>query len=174
MRLSSFVLAAALAMCAASTSGCRRDRADSPAEHVAMLQSPDADERRKAADELMDDGGPPMEAVPYLIAALQREQDAKAYAMMLLALGRSGAPEALPYLEANMNNPNKHVRDRAEKGMAAWSKKNPHGIQVPPPGYPPPPGAYPMPPGAQPGTPPAEPPAQPPAQPPAEEPGQSI
>jgi hypothetical protein len=170
MRLSSFVVVAALSTCAVFTGGCRRDRAESPGEWIAMLQSPDADERRKAADELMDDGGPGPEAVPYLIAALQREQDPKAYGMMLLALGKSGAPEALPYLDANMNNPNKHVRERAEKGMAAWSRRNPNGIAAPPPGYPPPPGAYPPPAG----TPPAAPPGKAPAQPPAEEPGQSI
>ena len=52
MRLSSCVVAIALALCAASSTGCRRDRGGSAAEWVGLLQSPDADERRKAADEL--------------------------------------------------------------------------------------------------------------------------
>ncbi len=155
-------LCAGLSVCAFSTAACRRNRSESPADHVAMLQSPDADERRDAAKDLMDNGGPAPQAVPYLIAALQREQDPKTYGIMLLALGKSGAPDALPYLQANVGNPNKHVRERAEKGLEEWSRRNPNGVPVPPPtDYPPPQGAEPPPPGAPPPPPPPPPPPQP-------------
>lgn len=169
MRLSSFIIAAALMCCAASATGCRRNKAHSPGEHIAMLQSPDTGERRDAADDLMDNGGPPLEAVPYLIAALQREQDPKTYGVMLLALGKSGAPEARPYLEANIGNPNKYVRDRATKGLEEWSRRNPAGMPLPPPGYAPPPGEPVQPPGG------AAPPSAPTAPPPQPtDPGQTI
>lgn len=133
MRFRSLAAAFALSVVALAGVGCRRDRAQSPAERIAMLQSPDAGERRDAADDLMDDDGPPPQAVPYLIAALQREQDSKTYGVMLLALGKSGAPEAKPYIEANLQNPNKGVRERAEKALELWSRRNPYGTPVGPP-----------------------------------------
>jgi HEAT repeat protein len=158
MRLSMLAAVFAFSLCAAASSGCRRDDARSP---YSMLQSPDADERRHAADELMDDNGPMQGDVPYLIAAIQREQNPKTYGVMLLALGKSGSPDAKPYIDSNLRNQNKDVRERAERALELWSQKNPNGAPIPPPaeaapplppipGVPPPPGAPPPPPGAQP------------------------
>src|SRR5689334_22508722 len=114
MRLSSLLAAAALSLCLAAGAGCRRDGARSAVDQYSQLQSPDPDERRDAAHELMDEDGPSPDAVPHLIAALQREQDPKTYGVILLALGKSGAPEARPYIESNLHNQNKDVRERAE------------------------------------------------------------
>ncbi|MBK8252724.1 MAG: HEAT repeat domain-containing protein [Polyangiaceae bacterium] len=155
------VAVVALGALGMSTAGCRR--ANSQADAMMMLQSPDPGERRDAADDLMD-GQPTPQTVQALIAALEKEQDAKTYAMILLALGKSGAPEAKPYIEANLGNKNKVVRDRAEKALQMWSARNPNGVQpgagVPPlpgeqPGAPPPPpGVAPEPPGPPPPPPP--------------------
>ncbi|MEZ4306642.1 MAG: HEAT repeat domain-containing protein [Polyangiaceae bacterium] len=190
MRFSSLTAVLALSAGALVAIGCGGSL--SRAEYISMLQSPDAGERRDAADELMDDGGPPPEAVPALIAALEREQDAKTYSVMLLALGKSGAPEALPYLQANRNNQSKVVRERAEKALELWARKNPGGVPTRAPGMgpgmgPPPPGMGPPPPGMGPpppemGPPPSggengpvqvPPPPPPPPPPPADD-GQSI
>jgi len=175
VRITTLSTVLALTLCAAFGTGCHRDRARSPADQVAMLASPDAGERRDAADNLMDDGGPSPEAVPYLIIAIQREQDPKTYGVMLLALGKSGAPEARPYIESNLHNPNKHVRDRAEKALEYWSARNPYGAPAAAGGPPPQPEAEPQPmpppPGAPPPLPPP-PPGQPPPTPPAQ--GQDI
>lgn len=174
MRFSTPVTALVLALAASSVTGCHRDRAYSPADRIAMLQSPDPGQRRDAADDLMDGGGPSPQAVPYLIAAIQREQDPKTYGVMLLALGKSGAPEAKPYIEANLQNPNKNVRNRAEQALVYWSQRNPNG--VPPPNMAPPPEmpVEPQEPGAPPQLPaPAARPAAPAAPPPQDQ-GQSI
>jgi hypothetical protein len=174
VRITTLTTAVALALCAAFGTGCGRNRAESPHGRYAMLQSPDAGDRREAAKDLMDDGGPSPDAVPHLIAALQREQDAKTYGLILLALGKSGSPDARPYLDSNINNPNKSVRERAEQALELWSRKNPYGLQAPPPGAPPP-GAPPPPPPGPDGEPPPlppPPPGQPP--PPAPPPGQEI
>jgi hypothetical protein len=161
MRLVSFAPVFVLCVGAGLALGCGRDRAESPADRVAMLQSPDVGERRDAADGLMEDDGPPPQAVPHLIAALQREQDPRTYSVLLLALGKSGAPEARPYLEANLSNQNRTVRDRAQKALELWARRNPNGVMggpppqpgllppPPPPGeaLPPPPAPPPPPPG---------------------------
>ena len=72
MRITTLTTAVALALCAAFGTGCGRNRAESPHGRYAMLQSPDAGDRREAAKDLMDDGGPSPDAVQHLIAALQR------------------------------------------------------------------------------------------------------
>ena len=160
MRFSSFAVLLGVAACVALSTGCRGPK--TPQDAMSQLQSPDPDEREDAAKELMDDGGPSPQAVPALIAALQREQDPKTYGVILVALGKSGAPEAKPFIETNINNQNKTVRKHAEEALELWSRKNPNGTPAaPPPGAPPPPpdvpGAPPPPPAAPP--PPAPPPA---------------
>lgn len=170
MRITTLTTVLALSLCAAFGAGCRRDRAQYPGGLYAALESPDPSVRRDAADDLMDDGGPSPEGVQRLIAAIQHEQDAKTYGVMLLALGKSGAPEAKPYIEANLHNPNKQVRDRAEKALEYWASRNPRGVA--PAGYGPQPEVAPEPmePG-QPGEPPPlppPPPNQPPPAPPAQ------
>ena len=174
MRITTLTTAFVLALCAASATGCRRNYVDSPGGRYGMLQSPDVGDRREAASDLMSGGGPSPDAAPHLIAALQREQDAKTYGILLLALGRSGAPEARPYIESNLHNPNAGVRERAEQALEAWSRKNPYGAAMPPPGAPPP-GAPPPPPDAPDGEPPQLPPPPPGAPPPPAPPvGQDI
>lgn len=168
MRISSLVLLLAFTGCAALSSGCRSPK--TPSESMSLLQSPDPDERQDAAKDLMDDGGPPREAVPALIQALQREQDPDTYGVLLVALGKSGAPEARPYLEVNINNQNKHVRKSAEKALELWARKNPNGVPVPPPAMPAPPPDAPA--GGAP--PPPPPPPPPPAAPPPAPTGQQI
>jgi HEAT repeat protein len=173
MRLPVLASCLALSLAALSAAGCHRDHARSPADVYAKLQSPDADERRDAADDLMDDDGPRREDVPYLVAAIQHEQNPKTYGVMLLALGKSGAPEAKPYIEANLHNPNKDVRQRAERALEAWSRKNPYGVRPPPQALPP----EEAPAAAEPPTDPAAPPPPlpPPTKPSAPPPeGQSI
>jgi hypothetical protein len=176
MRLSPLAAFFALSLCAAAATGCRRDGARSSADVYSLLQSPDADERRGAAKDLMDDDGPSQQDVPYLITALQREQHPKTYGVMLIALGKSGSPDARPYIESNLHNQNKDVRVRAEEALELWSRKNPNGTPIPPPqgeaapplppipGMPPPPAA-PPPPGAPPPPPPGAPPPPPGSQP---------
>lgn len=176
MRSPSLALIVAVAL--ALSAGCRQPK--SPHDLAAgVLNSPDADEREDAAKDLADpDEGPPLEVVPALITALEREKNAKAYAAILIALGKSGAPQAKPYLEVNLNNTNKEVRRAADRGLKLWSEKNPEGVAPPTipilpgqPGMPPPP-AEPLPPPGAPPPPPAPPAPPPPAPPPPG--GQSI
>jgi hypothetical protein len=88
------------------------------------LDAQDADDRKDAAEKLRDDGGPPPQAVPALIAALQREPDDEARAEMLITLGASGAPEARPVLEGYLAHSEGDTRKGAKEGLERWSKKN--------------------------------------------------
>lgn len=170
MRSSSLAMILALVACGALSIGCRRSAPPRDAAQT-LLHSPDPDARKDAAHDLADDEGPTPDLVPALITALEREQDPDVYSAILIALGKSGAPEAKPYLEVNINNKNKGVRRNAEKALALWSRRNPNG--VPPasvPVMPPSDGAMPPPP---PGAPPLPPPPPPPPPPPADS-GQQI
>jgi hypothetical protein len=91
---------------------------------VALLQSPDWEKRREAADDLSEHNGPPPPAVPYLLAAAQKETNAKALGAILITLGNSGAPEAKPLIEARVNDPDSDMRRWARRGMKNWLKKN--------------------------------------------------
>ena len=93
-------------------------------KEVGLLQSPDWEKRRGAADDLGDNNGPPAVAVPYLLAAAQRETNAKALGAMLITLGSSGAPEAKPMIEARVNDPSSDMRRWARRGMKNWLTKN--------------------------------------------------
>lgn len=93
-------------------------------KEVALLQSPDWEKRRGAADDLRDNNGPPPPAVPYLIAAAQKETHPKALGAMLITLGSSGAPEAKPLIEARVNDPDSDMRRWARRGMKNWLQKN--------------------------------------------------
>ena len=115
----------------AAASGCKRDHFNHPVAppganggYIAYgLGAEDADKRKDAAEDLREDDGPPPDAVPHLIAALQREQDKDAYAEMLITLGASGSPDARPLLETNLQNPVEDIREAAEKGFKLWSKR---------------------------------------------------
>lgn len=163
MRLSSLLTVLALTAATALTAGCRPPK--QPRELAStLLSSPNPDERKDAAHDLRDDDGPPMDMVPALVNALNREKDAEVYGQILLTLGASGAPEAKPYLEVNINNRNRDVRRAAEKGLELWSKKNPNGVA--PPTIPVLPGGPAEPPGPPPPPPPQDPQALPPPPPP--------
>ena len=88
------------------------------------LDAEDADDRKEAAEKLRDDGGPPPQAVPMLVAALQREPDDEARAEMLITLGASGAPEARPILEQYLAHGEGDTRKGAEEGLERWAKRN--------------------------------------------------
>jgi HEAT repeat protein len=83
----------------------------------------DADNRKDAAEDLRDDGGPPPAAVPHLFTALQREPDDDARKQILITLGASGVPDARRVLESYLRHPNDETREGAEKGLELWSKK---------------------------------------------------
>lgn len=120
----------AVSIAALLPAGCHRHRGDANAATAGDpsigfgLGSGDADKRKDAAEELRDHDGPPPEAVPHLLAAIQRERDKDAYAEMLITLGASGAPEARAVLEAYLNNREDDIREGAEKGLKLWSKKS--------------------------------------------------
>lgn len=83
--------------------------------------------RIRAAKDLRSDDGPPLGAVPQLIEALRREQNPKAKEQMLITLGASGAPNAIPVLDAYLRDPNEDTRDGAETGLKLWSKRTGQG-----------------------------------------------
>lgn len=127
MRLTScFAVVVLAAASLLSVPACRHRDARSAADAMARLQSPDPDEREDAADDLRSRGGPPAVAVPYLIAAAQRENDIKALRAELLALGGSGAPEARPIIEQHFQNPEEAVRKTAIKAMQIWLERAPY------------------------------------------------
>ena len=98
-------------------------------KEIALLGSPDWKERREAADDLRDDGGPPKEAVGPLVTAAGREQHPKALVEMLLTLGASGAPEAKPVIEAHVESPDNDVRRYARKAQKTWKTKNGQAVR---------------------------------------------
>ena len=126
--------------------GC--GRRSTPAQSVAELRSPRWEVRRAAADELRH-VGPPPSTVPHLMSALSREKNAYTYGALLLALGKAGSPEALPYICGGVYAADEDTRRWAKNAFELWSKKNRGGC--PPPGAPvsvfpgaPPPSAGPV------------------------------
>ena len=112
----------------ATTAACRRNRGPAPtgpvdSSIVARLGSPDPDDREDAAKDLRRDNGPPLAAVPYLIAAVASETENNALENMLLTLGASGAPEARPVLDNHLRHPEEEIREAAEKGLTLWAKR---------------------------------------------------
>lgn len=122
-----FTFAASLALIAVSAVACHRHHAYYPGPEqngIAYgLGHPEPDDRKDAAEKLRDDGGPPPAAVPHLIMALQRETDPDAKEEELITLGASGSPDAIPMLQAHLNDPDKEGRKGAEKGLKLWSEK---------------------------------------------------
>jgi hypothetical protein len=131
------LLLSGLCFALAAAPACNRNRrppaqqgAPAPAGGMSWnLDAEDADDRKEAAEKLRDDGGPPPEAVPALIAAVQREPDDEARGEMLISLGASGAPEARPVLEGYLAHAEGDTRKGAEEGLERWSKRN--GIAKP-------------------------------------------
>lgn len=116
-----FVLAGLIA------TGCHRTpSAESPEQNeglLAQLHSADADERKDAAEELREHGGPPEGAVAALLEAAAKEQDEDALTEMLLTLGESGKDEARPALEAAVRGDREDARKAAYDGLLRWAKK---------------------------------------------------
>jgi hypothetical protein len=132
LRVGMFLLC--VAAFASQAAGCHRNRhdANAPGGDPSLgygLGSADADDRKDAAEKLRKDGGPPPDAVPALMSAVQRERDNDARAEMLITLGASGAQEARPILESGLNDGERAVRNAAGKGLKLWNKRN---GQIPP------------------------------------------
>jgi hypothetical protein len=123
-------------LCAAlAVVGCGRRQA--PAESVANLRSPDWEQRRDAADSLRRGSGPPPQAVPHVMTALQKEKIPPAYGAMLITAGKSGVPEALPYICGAVQSKERDMRRWGNRALEMWHDKNPRmSRRCPPPGMP--------------------------------------
>ncbi len=141
MRAAPSVVIALAAVSLLLVPACRRRDARSAANEMARLQSPDPDDREDAADDLRDGNGPPAAAVPYLIAAAQREPEPKALRSELLTLGASGAPEARPVIEPFLRHPDEDVRKAAMKALEKWQGRAAYMAGRYRVGYAPPPAA---------------------------------
>jgi HEAT repeat protein len=114
---------------------------------VSELRHPDPKERRHAADELRMDSGVPAEAIRPLLDAITVEKDKYAHGAMLITLGRSGVPEAKPFIDAAIPVADVDVRRWAARALHFWlvatgqmpeSQELPDGWPYGQPGYPPP------------------------------------
>lgn len=118
---------AAIAALACALS-CHRHQAAAPLQPDASiaygLGAATPNEREDAAKRLRDNDGPPPDAVPAILKALERENDTEAEEELLITLGASGAPEAKPILEQHLNDADRSVRKGAERGLDRWAKKN--------------------------------------------------
>ena len=143
MRVStSLLLTSAIAL--ATSIGCGKPK--TPAELVADLRSPSAEERQHAADDLRHDDGVPPEAIQPLLQAEQSEQVPKVIGAMLITLGRSGVPEAKPLIDAHINTDDRDMRRWAGRALKYWMIANhqidkdykfPDGWPYGTPGFPP-------------------------------------
>jgi HEAT repeat protein len=129
----------------ATVAACREPK--TVPQLVSELQSPDAGVRRNAADDLRMEGGVPAEAIQPLLKAVSVEQDKGAHGAMLITLGKSGVPEAKPYIDGAIPVPDKDVRRWAARALHYWLVANgqmPADAPLPPnwpygqPGFPPP------------------------------------
>jgi hypothetical protein len=114
---------------------------------IADLRNPDAAERRRAADDLRMDNGVPAEAIRPLLDAITVERDKRAHGAMLITLGKSGVPEAKPFIDAAIPVPDEDVRRWASRALKFWlvaTGQMPEGQELPDrwpygqPGFPPP------------------------------------
>lgn len=107
------------------------------ASPIASLKSPDAGERRDAADDLRNSGGPTPEGTRALLDAIKTETDERAYGAMLISLGASGAPEAEPLICAKVYAPDARMRTYAKRALKFYLEHNRASHGCPPPGTPP-------------------------------------
>jgi len=112
----------ALVCAALAVAGCGRRHA--PAESVAQLRSPDMETRRSAADDLRRGDGPPAHAVPAIMTALQQEKYPPAYGAMLITAGKSGVPDALPYICGAVQSDQRDMRRWGDRALDLWREKN--------------------------------------------------
>jgi hypothetical protein len=121
MRMSHVLgLVAALAA-AAPIAGCREPK--TPAQSIAELRSPDAEQRRRAADDLRTDAGVAPEAIQPLLQAAAAEQTPNVLGAMLITLGRSGVPEAKPLIDKQIPSTDKDMRRWAGRALKYWMIK---------------------------------------------------
>ena len=113
--------------------GCGRRQ---PAESVAQLRSADWEQRRAAADDLRAGNGPPPHAVPHLLGAMQQEKYPAAYGAMMIALGKSGVPDALPYICGAVQSSERDMRRWGDRALDLWQEKNRTTKGCPPRGMP--------------------------------------
>jgi len=123
----------ALACLALVAVGCGRQ---SPAQSIANLRSTDWEQRREAADDLRGRNGVPPEAVPHLMAALQHEKYPPAYGAMLITLGKSGVPDAIPYICGAVQSEERDMRRWGDRALDLWREKNATLRSCPPKGMP--------------------------------------
>lgn len=120
-RYATFVL---LQISLSAFAGCGHPR--SPAELEAGLNDPDPQVRRNSADGLRHGDDVPAEAIPKLLAAIDKEQDQEAYGAELITLGASGAAEARPYLcKNNVSGGDPRMSRWTSHALTAWLRKNP-------------------------------------------------
>jgi len=120
------ILSPVLALAPLGLLGCGHPR--SPAELEAGLDSPDPAERRNAADGLRSRDGVPQEAIPKLLATIDKEQNPEAYGAEMITLGASGVPEARPYICKKIGGGeggDVRMSRWASHALTAWLKKNP-------------------------------------------------
>jgi hypothetical protein len=109
-----------------SVSACARAPM-APNDALASLRSPEAVERRHAADDLRSDEehGVPLAAVPGLLEALRTEPDLATRSSLLVTLGRSGTPEAKDAIDdALVSDPDPGVHRAAERALHYWKVQN--------------------------------------------------
>ena len=128
-----------------SLAGCR-DPTTVP-QLSAELRSPEAKERRSAADDLRMDGGVPQQAIQPLLDAISQERDKYAHGAMMITLGKSGVPEAKPHIDGAIPVPDEDVRRWATRALRYWlvatgqmgaDQDLPDGWPYGQPGFPPP------------------------------------
>lgn len=89
---------------------------------VAELRAPEAKMRRRAADGLGREEVDPR-AIQPLLEAIAVEKDKSTYGAMLIALGRSGVPEAKAIVDARLPDPDRDMRRWAGRALKYWMLK---------------------------------------------------
>lgn len=102
-----------------SATACRRGPKSVP-HLIGELRHPQAKHRRSAADDLRMDNGVPQEAIGPLLEAAGVERDPGALGAMLITLGRSGVPEAKPYIDGQIPSRDKDMRRWASRALRYW------------------------------------------------------
>ena len=126
------------------TGACREPK--TPADSIATLDSPDPDERQRAADDLRTESGVAPEAIRPLMDHYGREAVPKVRGAILITLGRSGVPEAKPLIDQAIPAPDRDMRRWAGRALKYWMVANhqmaegaelPDGWPYGTPGFPP-------------------------------------
>ena len=108
--LSALLLASASAGCASAPRPI--------SDRILALRSPHEQDRAEAAASLRLEPGVPNTAIVPLLEALAVEGDDLAFKQILLTLGQSGAPGALPWLEYALRDPARHELGR--EALKRW------------------------------------------------------